>query len=283
MIKKAFSMIEISLVLIIIGVVAAGLVKGSSLIKSAQLASARSLTIKSVVPNIDGLVVWYETSLQDSFISSESSSDGSSISKWYDISPSSILSQKNVIGKNVSNATYKTNGINGIPSLYFAGSINYKLSSFYQGYSTSATVFIVFQPQTTLSATLIDSISGATNRVSFTSTYITLNAGTSANTSTASNPASFVSNQNYILCAYFNGASSKAYSNNAAVAAGNGTIDAGSNSFRNLTIGSNADKSNSFKGLISEVIIFNRPLKEKERKDIFRYLSIKYKISVKGL
>ncbi|NBV06040.1 MAG: hypothetical protein EBS06_02240 [Proteobacteria bacterium] len=282
--KAAFSLIELAVVVVIIGFLIIGVIGGSSLIRSSTINSARSFTVKSSITSITGLVAWYETSLNESLKRSESYQD-QQISTWYDVSPGSIVAARNTLTTSASNALiYQEKGINDIPSLRFSSSGKLTLSSFYQGALTQSTVFLVFRPTSSLGVTLLDSYStGSTSSIGVSSTTIDLNAGSSVSTSTASNSASFTIGNDYILAAYFSGSSSKAYANNVTTSAGNASVSPGSNQLSGLTIGTNKSGSSAFTGLISEVIIFNRVLQIQERRDVFKYLSYKYKISVTGI
>lgn len=64
-IKKAFSLIEIAVVLAIIGILLASVVIGKNLIDKAKIANAQSLTVNSPVHALDkNLVFWHETSFK---------------------------------------------------------------------------------------------------------------------------------------------------------------------------------------------------------------------------
>ncbi len=294
--RTAFSLIEMAIVVVIIGVMIVGVIGGSAMIRSASLSSARSLTAKSTVSQIKGLVAWYETSLKESFKATETI-DGTQISAWYDISPASMVSQrydatsgtvtgqKNILSGTASSALiYQSKAINDLPSLYFRGSGKLNLANFYQGSLSQATIFLVLQPTATLGTTLLDSdSSGSTASIGISNTTVNLNAGTAASTATASNSANFIGGTDYIVVTYLNSSSSKAYVNNVTTSAGNSNIDAGSNSLTGLTIGANKSGGNYFTGLISEIIIYDHPLQIQERRDVFKYLSYKYKISVTGI
>ena len=294
--RTAFSLIEMAIVVLIIGVMIVGVIGGSGMIRSASLNSARSLTVKSTVPQIKGLVAWYETSLKESLKAVEAT-DSSQISAWYDISPASLSAQrydltpgtatgqKNILSRTASSAlTYQSKAINDLPSFYFSGSGSLNLTNFYQGSLAQATIFIVLQPTATLGTTLLDSdSSGSTASIGISSTTVNLDTGFSVTTATGSNSASFIAGNDYIVAAYLNGSSSKAYVNNAETSAGKANIDAGSNSLTGLTIGANKSGGNAFTGLISEIIIYDHPLQIQERRDVFKYLSFKYKISVTGI
>ncbi len=292
---KAFSLLEMSIVVIVIGILIAAITQGGALVASARIASARSYTAKSVVPKIDGLIAWYETSLIDSLKNTETT-ENSQISEWRDISPGSIISQKNKLTKTASsNVLYKSVGINNIPSLQFDGSSSSSkiaISSFYQGTYSQFTVFLVFSPTATLSSKVIFSGSDGLTLITLaSSTTVQLNAGTADTTVTANNSANFSIGKNYAMAAYFNSSASQVFINNAESRIGldtsdgspSGILSTGSNVISGLTIGATSAGSNGFPGLISEVIIYNRPLKLEERRDVMRYLSKKYGITVSGI
>ena len=294
---RAFSLVELLIVLFVISLLLALVFEGTSLVSSARINNARSFTVKSVVPEIPGLIAWYETSLIDSIKAGESVNNAQ-ISEWRDISPSSVAAQKNKLTKTASaNLIYKIEGINQIPSLLFDGNSNAKLtlSNFYQGTSPVFTIFLVFQPSITPAVnTILGGIQASPNQtsISLTSpTTIQLDAGTAAATNTTNNSASFAQGDDYILSAYFNSTSSQVFVNNVTARIGldvsdgspSGILSTGTNPLNGLTIGSNPPGTSTFPGFISEIIIYNRPLQIQERRDIFKYLSNKYNISVTGL
>ena len=86
-----------------------------------------------------------------------------------------------------------------------------------------------------------------------------------------------------VSAAYLNGSVSQAFSNDTIESAGSGTISAGTNPLSGLTIGTTKSGATEFSGTISEIIIYDRPLKSDERSDVFDYLSMKYRIPVVGL
>ena len=93
-------------------------------------------------------------------------------------------------------------------------------------------------------------------------------------------------NENYIVAFYANGSSSKAYINNASSMTGGATFNIGGGSLGSLTgltVGSTLNNNSYFNGLISEIIIYNRPLQTQERKDVMNYLGQKYGITITGI
>ena len=144
--KKAFSLIELSIVILIIGILVAGVTQSSRLILAMKLTSLRSMTINSPVPSIKNLYLWHDTIMEKSFIASEVS-DGSQISAWYDLNPFSISDSINLVqADSARKPIYKSSAINGLPGIYFNGAYFLKsqtnVSPFFAG--GSATLFIVF-------------------------------------------------------------------------------------------------------------------------------------------
>ncbi len=283
--KKAFTLIELAITLMIIGILIAGIIGGNKIIDSSRLAKARMLTSESVVKNIEGLVAWYETSLSDSFNLSEAA-DNSQITKWYDLNPSSIVMHHNTLTKTASSAvTYVKNGINSIPAVKFSGSNNdtsgkISLSNFYQGNSSRSTIFMVLQPTQILSGQtniFIDSGNSSSESTLGISSSNNLNAnfGTTTNIS-----VTFAEEQTYTLAFYSLGSDSKVFFNNSSKPFTNTNFNIGTNQLSGLTVGSNKNGVMPFNGLISEIIIFNRPLQNEERKAIFRYIADKYRLKV---
>jgi len=115
---KAFSLIELSIVILIIGVLITGVTQGSTLIKKANLSRAKDLTIRSEVGNIKNLAVWLETSLPDSV----TVDSNGKVTKWNDINPNRP-GGVNAVATNSSTApAYLTDMINGLPVISFTGS-----------------------------------------------------------------------------------------------------------------------------------------------------------------
>ena len=147
--KNAFSLIELSIVILVISVMVVGVVTGKSLITKSRLANAKSLTRQSVVNDMgDDLIAWYETSLEGSFKPSETKTDGSAITLWKD-------SNKNAVNKNdataVGSPTLVQNVFyNSIPGVRFTGSqyFTFNGSKFAKN---SYTVFVVEQRRSGIS------------------------------------------------------------------------------------------------------------------------------------
>ncbi|MBM3590008.1 MAG: LamG domain-containing protein [Alphaproteobacteria bacterium] len=284
--NAGFSLVELSIVLIVIGVLIVGVSQGYNLVRSAQISNARGITAKSPVGQTEGLIAWYESSLLDSFTKTQIY-DGAQITEWKDISSYSYLSGFNKpTTTTTANLTFAQSAINKIPGLKFVGtSAKLNLANFNQGATSASTIFMVFKlnytPDTTNYRTIFDNGTNSTYSISIKSNAVSINNGASG-LKTVSNAFEF--NKTYIMAIYFNGTNSQIYLNNAISMFGSTALSiTGSNQLNGLTIGNNFAGTAGFTGIISEVVIFNRVLKEAERKEIFYYLSKKYKISVNGI
>lgn len=131
--RKAYSMIEVSLIILIIGILFAGAYQGFNIYNQTHLASARTLSQNSIVGRLQNMAFWYETTFENSFQDGEGL-DGKTISVWLDRNNQQITkfnaysAQKSDSAKfnyeannitDVSGPTFVSNGIGGLPSLSF--------------------------------------------------------------------------------------------------------------------------------------------------------------------
>ena len=284
----AFSLVELSIVFLVIAILIVGASQGYGLVKSARISNARSITAKSPISQTPGLQAWYETTSKDSFDQSQVI-DGAQLTKWKDISPGSILTGKNILTTTASsNVTYSQSSINKLPAVKFSGSGKLSLLAFTQAYS-EATIFLViklnYAPDASNYKTILDGFSTSSDfsfsiKSDRTQVYA---GGTIAGAQTNSVTNSFFNSGEFAIAIYFNGTSSKVFLNNTESMLGGSDFNSGSNQLVGLTLGANKLGNLGFNGLISEVAIFNRAIKSTERKEIFNYFSKKYKINITGV
>jgi len=77
--KAAFSLIELSVAILIIGLLVGGILGGTDLIKDASLANAQKMTTNSEVGSIANLSLWLETTLPQSFADNKIPEDNAKI------------------------------------------------------------------------------------------------------------------------------------------------------------------------------------------------------------
>lgn len=119
-VKKALSIIEMSIVLIVIGILVVGVISGQGLVNNFKIKAAQKLTLSSPIPSIKGILVWYETSLNDSL---EIDHETSEVTKWYDNNPIAEPDKKiNAYKTSKELPKYVKNVINGLPVVEFKDS-----------------------------------------------------------------------------------------------------------------------------------------------------------------
>lgn len=117
--NKAFSLIELSIVILVIGVLIAGVIQGSVLVNKFRVKAAQAITTSSDVNGIKSLAMWLETSLDNSVTIDSSST----VTRWNDRNPQSQskISAYNTTSSTLSLPSYVENVINGLPAIQFSG------------------------------------------------------------------------------------------------------------------------------------------------------------------
>lgn len=115
--RRAFSLIEVSAVILIIGIVIAGLFTGGLIVSKSRLAAAESLAKSSPIRSIKENILWLETSLSGSISDTEANS-GTAVTSWNDQSISTNKPSVVAVG---TGATY-SNTINSVHAIKFTGS-----------------------------------------------------------------------------------------------------------------------------------------------------------------
>lgn len=304
--NKAFSLIELSVVILIIGILVAGVTQSSRLVRQMRLSSARSITNSSSVSTIKNLAIWYDSVSEKSFDEADAS-DATQITNWYDLNPQTSSGTRiNAVGSGAARPVYSSNGINGLPALVFDGSDILSSSgapSLLE--SGSATFFFVINPNSVSSQRfiLMQSFTNcATNieighstgnggqgnfgihsgcsraNVSPSSTVVNLESSIISMVMLSSPLTSGVTSNTLI---YKNGGSALTLSADASGYNSNlGGAYAKANSTLFIGARNNGSPDAYYSGKIGEIIIFSRSLKDEERKSVEQYLGKKWGIKV---
>jgi len=283
--KKAYSLFETSVAIIILSLLIGSVIQGSRMVAMYRLQTSQSLTQSSPVNAIKNLVTWLEAASEASFDDAEEV-DGSIITNWYDINQ-----QTNVKNNAVNNSatasdhpTYKSKCINNLPCLQFNGTSQYMDIVQNAGYTNELTIFVVLAPYNNENSdnhTIIGAAGGWTSGISFRFKRSLNIAYQTPNPNNNNATGAVIANKNYIaavvdgystITSYLNGKATSTTS----VSAGDRLTK--SLSSLNIASSSISARNNFFDGNIGEIIIFDRALKNYERQNIEKYLSQKWQI-----
>lgn len=288
---RAFSLIEISIVVLVISIVMAGILKTNSLIKKSRLQSAQALTQNSPVKDISSLEIWYETSLPDSFIVAEAA-DGTAISTWYDNNPNAVVKNNTIQAVVANQPLFYENVFNyGIPAIRFDGSNDYLTFDGVALTNTSYTIFAVEQRRGGGSNNYFMGGSSTAANANLILGYLSdseVRQSHYTDQLVYSGIPSYVNPTPRIHTFVFNNlggtsASGKRYwLNGSGASSATNTADALQinpvTSYAGSALGRTF--SHYFNGDIAEIIIFSRNLTAQERWDVESYLSKKYSINI---
>jgi prepilin-type N-terminal cleavage/methylation domain-containing protein len=288
--KKAFSLIELSIVILIIGILVAGVTQSSRLLSAMRIQSVKSLTMNSPVPSIQGLTMWFETSLDKNFATGSSGNytditspdNNSSIAKWNDINPISSDKFNAVQPNTAEQPIFIENAINNLPVLRFSG--NKFLSTTTAFFDSAFSVFLVLTRSSDgnwrcIISDINPSVSGklcAGQDASNTWTlYQPFVVGVATSLSSAKNtPVIFEIHSKGINASnslnvnlYLNSTSLASMTINSAYRGNSGAIG-------------RADGGDFWSGDIAEIIVFKRMISNDERLDVEKYLAKKYGIKI---
>ncbi len=288
--KKAFSLIELSIVILVVGVLIAGVTQGYSAVKKFRLYSARTLTQSAPVNGIKNLVAWYEATSEKSFddtIDADSSTTNK-VANWYDINPQSITKSHAYQNTSGNRPTYVENILNGLPVVRFTFS-NSQYLNLPDGtvpYNNSPyTIFFVSKTNRLDKYGILGSGGYSNNNKSNAFRYDSggiYHYWWSIDLASAGNPITI--GKFYVIDYYYNLSIRKLYINGSL----NNSIASSSNQAvkSNNTIGRTCPAcwtggtGEYMNGDIAEIIIFDRALTDEERKSIEEYLGKKWAISV---
>jgi prepilin-type N-terminal cleavage/methylation domain-containing protein len=291
--KTAFSFIELSVVIIIIGILAVAIVSGKRMISNSTLASAQSLTKNSTISSIPDLALWLEPTLTGSItgaITGNELSDNNPISAWNDILSGSKISLTQATS--INQPAYLVSGINSLPSIRFDGSsdVLYTVTPPISAGSGTYTLVAVWRQIALSDDILMEQKSAGTVANKSAAIYLdTANLRfTGYSNQTATSLATLVAGQTYISIMAINNSDAnnvRSYLNSNTAIQTN-TASPSSLSVGNdfLSVGARISSAGSYNRYasvyFSEILIFNRNLKPLEVTLINNYLSKKYNITV---
>ncbi len=289
--KKAFTLIELSISVFIIAALMAVIISGSSILNKSTIKTAQALTKSAPIYAIPDLVLWLETSLDDSIGSSATSagnlSNADPVYYWQDISANKIkLSQPT----SSSQPNYLLKGINNLPAINFDGSNDtlFSTSAPISKGSAKYTMIAVFSALSVgYDYAIFDQGSASLTASNYGSIYMNNSKKIKMDVSGSyydfsSSPIISINSPNIAIIVVDNTKPNISLYQNSNTGISSSSSPSGLNIVNEVvSIGSRqANANNFFNGLISEIIVFDRKLNLQEIASINKYLSRKYNITI---
>lgn len=284
--NTAFSIVEISVVILIISLLLAGILNGTSLIGDASIATAQKLTTNADVNNMESLTLWLETSFTSSLEAqgNKKVENDIKINRWKDNSPLKSPTKRFdfIQTASTNQPTYKEDVIDGLPMLYFTTANNLEfnnpqnrnlsLADLMQ--NNQATIFIVCMFDKSASGAKLINFNNVVdfgynaNKIEMKFDSNNLIESADSLKQETLQMISAVKNTSNIEF-YLNGNFRSNISSSATIADTN--FSSNFSSTNKITVG-------GFKGWLGEILVFNTALATKERQQVEQYLIKKWKI-----
>lgn len=286
---KAFTMLEISMVFLIVAILIAGIYQGLDMYYEMRLNVARSITAKSPINATPDLTLWLETTSKNSF-SEKTLINNQKISQWNDINPQKIAKLNFTQSTLANQPKYVERSINNLPALRFDNqqmlTINdLKISELVK--SNQVTIFLVQNSFTgDLSTSAFGWNNGNYRLLTHTgSGVITFDFGTCcpASSRLATSSISKFLDRATIITYRKNISKNDIFVNlkENTVSSSVSTSTIPSELTGTFAIGKYPpDNAYWFYGLIGEFVVFNRALTDNEKLKIEEYLSEKWAIKL---
>ena len=293
--KKGFSLVEISIVVLILGIMLAGIFNYNNFVLKASLVSAKKITKSSTILRIEDLAFWLDATAQNSFKPDElvntaflsDISDKQTIGWWQDVNLQKVYPARlSFTSSNLANRPkYYVSAINNLPALYFDGNDFLRIENLPTTAIASENEVTIFVVQNvtkgalnTITINSSTSDDGTVERV-FLHAYwsngiyfdfVSWYGG--GRISKLNYPVNSYLNKPQVISAIKNSSSSSVYINSKL------EVEANTTSVLNTSLNRYLEIGTSFDGYIGEILIYNRALRVKERMLIEQYLMKKWKI-----
>lgn len=279
--KTAFTVVELSIVLLVMALVIGMTLGGNAILRTAKLTNLRSISAKSPIYDIPDNTFWLDVTAKDAFDSYPQNDD--SISSMYDVSPNLENNINLTQGTGSSQPTFVYDSVDGLPYLSFDGGdslVDTQSRSVVDFSGVNQATIILVLRNITGANIIFNFRDGSNNRLSthcpFGSTmYFDFGICCSAaNRTSVATPSDFSNNWKIV--------SLVKYSASGIIRVDGATIATNSSMSGSHTLPSTDDISigDDFNGNLREVLTFKRGLNSDEIEDIERYLAHKWQIDL---
>ena len=285
---SAFTLVEISVVIIIVGILLAGISQVFEMISEASLKSARTLSKASRITRTDDLSLWLDATSDKAF--DKEKDDNTTVSIWKDTNPKSTSPASSSTSSASLYPSYILSAISSLPAVRFkktsasvGNCITIPSQSFINN-SEDFTLYLTYSPITLDDGVIIEK----NNATATTSPFsLELNSGfykfsvkDSSNTISVNGARQAKINTPNLIRLSRTKGSQIEISINGVSSSQNDTLTSSTFNDAELAIGcrNGATPANFINGDVGEVSFFNRNLSVKEKSDIEEYLYKKWKM-----
>jgi prepilin-type N-terminal cleavage/methylation domain-containing protein len=291
--RRAYSLLEISIVILIIAILTAGILQSNKLTGKIKLNSARSQSISSGILAIEDMALWLDATNEIAITSSTNGANfenGDKISSWNDVNKQLIAKSDAVQGTDTQRPLYSTNSLSGLPSLKFDGTDdNFSTNNVCDKNFTAFAIFRTAVSGTSGQATLGQPILWADASTNGYDTIPMAVGGGFAKIfngsadSTLTGSKSVINDAAHLITTSRNlvtGARTIYVDGVADGSDSNGAANKILNDNTSMLIGGNTINAVYFNGYIGEIIVYSRALSYDERRIVEKYLGKKWGIKI---
>lgn len=285
---SAFSLVEISVVVLVIGILIASIYQIAEMVPEAALQSARSLSKSSRVGRIDDLALWLDATSTSAY--DKEKNNNNTISIWKDSNPKAITPASLNAQSTSLYPSYILSSINNLPATRFiktSASVGNCLNVSSGGLINSSEdfdLYLVFSPNSLDDGIIIEKNNATATNFPFSlelvSGYYKFSVKDSSNTiSITATKKAKIKTPNLIRLSRTKGAQIEIAINGISTQSSD-TLTTSTLNNAELAIGcrNGSTPANFINGDIGEVAFFNRNLNIKEKSDIEEYLYQKWKM-----
>lgn len=285
---SAFSLVEISVVVLVIGILIASIYQIAEMVPEAALRSARSLSKSSRVGRIDDLALWLDATSTSAY--DQEKNNNNTISIWKDSNPKATTPASLNAQSTSLYPSYILSSINNLPATRFiktSASVGNCLNVSSGGLINSSEdfdLYLVFSPNSLDDGIIIEKNNATATNFPFSlelvSGYYKFSVKDSSNTiSITATKKAKIKTPNLIRLSRTKGAQIEIAINGISTQSSD-TLTTSTLNNAELAIGcrNGSTPANFINGDIGEVAFFNRNLNIKEKGDIEEYLYQKWKM-----
>jgi prepilin-type N-terminal cleavage/methylation domain-containing protein len=286
--KRAFTLIEIAVVIIVIGVLIAGISQAMEMFAEASLKSARNLSKSSRLGRIDDLTLWFDATSEKAF--DKEKDDNSAVSIWKDTNPKSTTSISSSSSIASLYPSYTLSAINSLPAVSFkktsslvGNCVTVPNESFINN-SEDFTLYLIYSPKTLDDGIILEKNNASVTTFPFSLELLSgsykFSVKNSTSTISVTSPKqAIIKTPNLIRLSRIKGSQIEIVIDGVSTTE---TDTLTSSTFNNaeLSIGcrNGSTPANFISGDFGETAFFNRNINVKEKAEIEEYLYKKWKM-----